>query len=150
MTLQSGHPFTALVSRDNSNTLGTVDRPNIVGDPYTPGPVAANPACVAPSKLETTAAWINPCAFVLAPAGTFGNGGRNNIIGPSFKNLDVVVSRVFKIRERLALQARGEFTNAFNLVNLSNPTATFGSALFGQIHSAAAMRQVQVGLRLTF
>ncbi len=44
------------------------------------------------------------------------------------------------------MQARGEFTNAFNLVNLSNPTASFNSSLFGQIRTANAMRQVQVGL----
>jgi hypothetical protein len=52
--------------------------------------------------------------------------------------------------ERMTLQARGEFTNAFNLVNLGAPTGTLSSAQFGQIRSAGSMRQVQVGLRLTF
>jgi hypothetical protein len=50
----------------------------------------------------------------------------------------------------MSLQARGEFTNAFNMVNLSNPTATMNSSLFGQIRGGNPMRQVQVGLRLTF
>lgn len=150
MTLQSGHPFTALVSRDNSNTLGTVDRPNIVGDPYTPGPVAANPTCVAPTQLQTPTAWINPCAFVLAPAGTYGNGGRNNIIGPSFKNLDFVVSRVFKVRERLAVQFRVEAFNLFNHPNFDLPSQTVDTSTFGSIPSAAAARQLQFGLKIKF
>jgi hypothetical protein len=60
------------------------------------------------------------------------------------------IFRNFKIRERMTLQARGEFTNSFNIVNLGNPTATMSSSLFGQIRSAASMRQAQLGLRLTF
>jgi hypothetical protein len=48
------------------------------------------------------------------------------------------------------LQARSEFTNAFNFVNLSSPTVTLSSAAFGTIRTAGTMRQVQLGLRLTF
>ncbi len=58
--------------------------------------------------------------------------------------------RNFHISERLVLQARGEFTNSFNFVNLGAPTATLSSSQFGQIRSAGSMRQVQVGLRMTF
>ena len=47
-------------------------------------------------------------------------------------------------------QVPGEFTNAFNLVNLGSPTATLSSSQFGQVRSANSMRQVQLGLRLTF
>jgi hypothetical protein len=50
----------------------------------------------------------------------------------------------------MKLEARGEITNFLNMVNLNNPTATQSSALFGQIRSAGEMRQVQLGLRLTF
>ena len=58
--------------------------------------------------------------------------------------------RKFSLRESMNLQFRGEFSNALNLVNLNGPTTTQNSPLFGQIRSPAQMRQVQVGLRLTF
>jgi hypothetical protein len=50
----------------------------------------------------------------------------------------------------MVMQIRGEFTNILNLVNLSNPNAALNAAAVGTIRSASAMRQVQLGLRLTF
>ena len=47
------------------------------------------------------------------------------------------------------LQARGEFTNGFNLVNLSNPNGALNRRPSAR-SSPPDMRQVQVGLRLTF
>ncbi len=58
--------------------------------------------------------------------------------------------RNLRFTERMVLQVRGEFTNVFNLVNLSNPNASLNSASVGTIRSAAGMRGVQLGLRLTF
>ena len=85
LTLQSGRPFTALVSKDNANVSASVDRPLVIGDGNA-GP-------------KTVQQWINTSAFALAPAGTFGNAGRNNLFAPGFKNLDLVVSNTFPIRE---------------------------------------------------
>ena len=82
--------------------------------------------------------------------GTDGTSARNLLIGPGLKNVDLGIFRNFQISDRFTLQARGEFTNIFNLVNLNNPTATLSSNLFGQIRNAADMRQVQLGMRLTF
>jgi hypothetical protein len=42
---------------------------------------------------------------------------------PGTKNLDMSISRNFRIGERIGFQARGEFTNAFNIVNLGTRTA---------------------------
>jgi hypothetical protein len=47
-------------------------------------------------------------------------------------------------------QFRVEMFNIFNTVNWGNPNASFGSASFGQITSAGAMRQVQLGGKLLF
>ena len=152
LTLQSGRPLTALVSADNANVLGNVDRPNVIGDGN--------------AGLHTDQQWFNSCrlvsnvatgcapgespAWALAPAGTFGNAGRNNIIGPSFKNLDVVLSRVFQIRERLAMQFRVEAFNAFNHPNLDAPVQTFDNPSFGSVQVAEAARQLQFGLKIRF
>ena len=152
LTLQSGRPFTALVSRDNANVLASVDRPNVVGDPFQAGPIAGNPTCAfaPPAQLRTPSAWFNPCAFALAPAGTFGNEGRNNLIAPSWKNLDVVMSRVFHIWENVSMQLRVEAFNAFNHPNFDLPVQTFDNASFGSIPAAEAARQLQFGLKLRF
>ena len=136
LTLQDGRPFTALVSKDNANVLGSVDRPNIIG--------AGN------AGPQTVQQWINIGAFALAPAGTFGNGGRNNLIAPSFKNLDVAVSRLFPVTERLAIQFRAEAFNAFNHPNLDAPVQTFDTPSFGSIQQAEAARQLQFGLKIRF
>jgi len=42
-------------------------------------------------------------------------------------------------------------SNAFNMVNLSNPRTNAGSSsTFGKITTANPMRQVQLGLRFAF
>ena len=64
--------------------------------------------------------------------------------------VDLGLFRNFNFTERIRLQFRAEATNAFNFVNLNNPTTGQNSATFGQIRSARAMRQLQFGLRLSF
>ncbi|MGH9666053.1 MAG: hypothetical protein ACRD9L_16630 [Bryobacteraceae bacterium] len=42
-------------------------------------------------------------------------------------------------------------TNSFNLVNLSNPGTNAGNtSTFGHITTAGPMRQLQLGMRLSF
>ena len=134
LSLQNGRPFTALVSRDNANVLGSVDRPIVIGDGNA-GP-------------KTVQQWINTAAFQLAPAGTFGNAGRNNLIAPAYENLDLVLSRMFAIRERVSLQFRVEAFNTFNHPNFDAPVQTFDNPSFGTIQVAEASRQMQFGLKV--
>jgi hypothetical protein len=96
------------------------------------------------------AEWFNTAAFAVPAAGTDGNAARDVLIGPGNKDVDMGLFRNFKLRERMTLQVRAEGTNMLNLVSLNAPTATLSSSLFGQIRTANAMRQVQMGLRLTF
>jgi hypothetical protein len=82
--------------------------------------------------------------------GTNGTVGRNILDAPGFRNVDLGIFRDFKIKERVNLQFRAESTNAFNMVNLNAPSATFSSSSFGSISSARTMRQIQLGMRLHF
>ncbi len=67
------------------------------------------------------------------------------------KNVDMSIRRTFRIVEGKNLEFRGDATNAFNLVNLSNPgTSINSSANVGRISSAGPMRQAQLGLKLMF
>jgi hypothetical protein len=141
ITLQSGLPFNVTTGTDVNLDGNNNDRANLLGNPF------LDPNR---SRAAVTAAWFNTAAFGIPAPGADGNTQRNLMTGPGSKNVDLAIVRNFRIRERMSFQARGEFTNVFNLVNLSNPTASLNSALFGQIRGANGMRQVQLGLRLTF
>jgi hypothetical protein len=40
--------------------------------------------------------------------------------------------------------------NLFNEINWGSPNTTFGAANFGRVTSAGSMRQMELGIRLTF
>jgi hypothetical protein len=152
VTLRSGLPFTVTTGKDTNLDGNTNDRGNLVGNPY------LDPHR---SRAQVVAKWFNTAAFAPPAAGTDGNAGRDILDGPGLQNVDLGLLRNFKIREKMVLQARGELSNAFNMVSLSIPSTALAttanvnngvmsSALFGQIRNAADMRQVQLGLRLTF
>ena len=146
INIHSGFPFTVLNGKDaNLTGNSSAERAQLA-----PGqnPVLSN---------RTAAEWFNVAAFPLAnPANLVngiavdGNSGRNMLRGPTFKDVDLAISRDFAFKEHLGLQLRADAYNVFNLVSLNPPGATVGSATFGVITSASAMRQLQLGLRLTF
>jgi hypothetical protein len=79
--------------------------------------------------------WISAAAFGPPAPGTYGNLGSNNLKGPSVFQLDMAVSRAFRIRERKTLQVRGEAFNLPNHLNPSTPVASTNAGNFGQITS---------------
>jgi hypothetical protein len=94
--------------------------------------------------------------------GTFGNLGRNALRGPGSVNIDVALSRIFKVKGRYALQIRAE---AFNLLNHANfvgaisPTGqpsfstmntNLSSSTYGQVEAAFDPRLLQFAMKLSF
>jgi Carboxypeptidase regulatory-like domain/TonB dependent receptor len=143
INIHSGFPFTVLDGKDaNLTGNSAAQRAQLV-----PGqnPVLSN---------RTAAEWFNTAAFSQNPAvngvSVDGNSSRNMLRGPTFKDVDLAISRDFLFREHLALQLRADAYNVFNIVSLNPPGATLGNATFGVITSASAMRQLQLGLRFTF
>jgi hypothetical protein len=61
-----------------------------------------------------------------------GDLGRNALRGFGATNVDFTLRRQFKIRERLALQARGDLFNIFNHPNFGSPINYLSSPQFGQ------------------
>ena len=65
--------------------------------------------------------------------------------------MDLSVVKQFKVRERLTLQLRGEFFNAFNNTNFADaPGRTAFTPSFGRYFAAENPRQVQIALKLLF
>jgi len=143
--LRSGLPFTITNGNVDANLDGnTNDRAQLIGDPHIANPTAAQ--------------WFNTAAFVqnkiVTGVATDGNSPRNLLDGPGYRVVDLAISRDFRLTERFRLRFRAEGTNVFNMVNLGQPGNSVPSGAtsttFGVISSAAAMRKLQFGLRLTF
>jgi hypothetical protein len=81
-----------------------------------------------------------------------GNSPPNVVRGPGTQNWDIGTEKNFKFGERINLQFRGEFFNAFNHVNLQAPSGNyfFNTASGAKITRAANRRDIQLALRLTF
>ncbi|HEY2940888.1 MAG TPA: TonB-dependent receptor, partial [Vicinamibacteria bacterium] len=140
VSVHSGEPFTVTSGRDNNLDGNNNDRANLVGDPQLPDR----------PRSEAIQQWFNTAAFVPNAIGQDGNSGRNILDGPGYKNVDIALFRDFTLKNSLRLQFRAEATNAFNLVNLSNPNSNLNSSAVGTIRTSDPMRQVQLGLRLWF
>jgi carboxypeptidase family protein len=141
-TLQSGFPLNITSGNDTSFSLPTVgnDQAQLLCTPhYTSG-----------SQAARIAQWFDTQCFGVPADNTFGNVGRNTLIGPGTFNVDMGIHKVFVLRERLRLQLRGEFFNTFNHTQLNNPDTTVADSNFGMITSARAPRIAQVALKLTF
>jgi hypothetical protein len=64
--------------------------------------------------------WLDPNAFVLQPAGTFGNTGRGDFTGPNLRTLDMALSKT-AAWSPLGGTGRLEFRiEAFNVLNRAN------------------------------
>jgi carboxypeptidase family protein len=156
VTIQSGVPQNiGIGGADNASTgNGGYDRPiaTLVGNGF-----VANP---------TPARWYDPAAFVQAPAGTFGNVGRNVLTTPHFQSIDFAVHKQFHVpgAETHVVQFRAE---AFNVLNHPSWGAPNGNIMagapfpgappnaahqgFGVISTTAIpMRQIQLGLKYSF
>jgi hypothetical protein len=99
---------------------------------------------------EVILQWFNTDAFAEPANLTDGNSPRNFIDGPGSKLIDVGIYRDFPLGGGRKLQIRLEATNAFNFVNLDNPTTNVRSGSFGEIDEAGPMRRMQLGARFSF
>jgi hypothetical protein len=92
-----------------------------------------------------------PASTFPAPApGQNGNLGRNTFRGPGFAQVDLALTKNFKIGERISATLRGDAYNAFNRVNLTNPTLDLNNVNFGKSTGQNTPRLIQVGFRVRF
>ena len=147
-TISSGNWFTPTDSNGNfANSDGFEGQlPNVVADPN------HSPHC----QPKT---FFNTCAFVNPPLGSFGDAGRNSVLGPGFQIWDFSVFKTFQMSERTHLEFRTEFFNLPNHTNFllsksgpqqSNNSTILGSSSYGVLTAARAPRQIQFALKLLF
>jgi hypothetical protein len=139
--IQSGNPYTVTSGVDNSQTAVNADRANLIGNPKISGDRI---------KQQQLKQWFNTAAFTVNPIGTFGNVGRNTMIGPNQENIDFGIIKTFTIKERFKAQFRAEAFNLFNHANFNNPNANVSAATFGTITGAGAPRVLQLAWKGMF
>jgi hypothetical protein len=144
MSMQSGFPFTINITGDSAGIGGGNGGILIRGNPV-PGQSGELPA-----DKRSTAEWFNTAAFVAPPAYTFGQLGRNTLVGPGIFNIDSVVSRHIRIRERYGIEIRAEAFNLFNTPNYSQIGRIINASDYGQVDSQLPPRQLQFGAKVTF
>jgi hypothetical protein len=138
--VETGEPFTpTMAGADNSGALSGNWYPNVVG----------NVGLSNPSIGE----WYNVAAFAQPAANTFGDAGRNILIGPRFSDVDFSMAKSFTVPrfERGRLQIRIDATNIINHPSFSNPNASIGNPAAGTITgTSVGGRTVQLGARFSF
>jgi hypothetical protein len=148
---RTGLPVNVTVDRSASvmpDGNSANQRPNLVlGVPLTP------------AGGSTPLHWINPAAFSVPAAQTWGNLGKNIFRGPALWQIDTALQRRIAIREHLALELRGECFNLLNRAQYGNPLADISAAsTFGQITTlvnttptgSGTPRQFEISAKLVF
>ena len=152
-TFQSGSPFSVNSGTNTEGAGAGTQRANVIGDYH-----VAN---------QDPSFWFNPAAFTAPPTYTYGNSGRNIIVGPGTNQIDFSLFKEIPIpvREGMHLEFRAEAFNLFNKPQFDNPNesgATAGAATIG-IPGASALnyagnpaffqrtsREIQLAMKLYF
>lgn len=132
LTLQTGQPFSVLTGKGLSGTGLGNDRPDLVGDPNA-GP-------------RTVQKWFNTAAFVDNQSLTFGNAGRNIVVGPGYRDFDFSVLKNMKLGEKANAQFRAEFFNITNHPSFALPANISAAPNFGALFTTPDAAQNNVGL----
>jgi hypothetical protein len=132
LTLQTGQPFSVLTGKGLSGTGLGNDRPDLVGDPNA-GP-------------HTVQKWFNTAAFVDNQPLTFGNAGRNIVIGPGYRDFDFSILKNMKVAEKFDAQFRAEFFNITNHPSFALPANILAAPNFGALYTTPDAAQNNVGL----
>jgi hypothetical protein len=93
--------------------------------------------------------WFDASAYSVPAAGFQGTAGRNSLIGPGFKRMDLAFTKRFPI-QAARIDFRGEIFNLFNWVNFGNPSANISNTNVGIITSADDPRVVTLSLRVNW
>jgi glutaredoxin len=113
----------------------------VVGDPY---------ANIPEGLLFNPAAFRRPTATG-GEVDLFGNAGRNILIGPKFRTVDLSLLKKVRLREKIRLQFRVETFNLFNTPNYQVPVFRLDNSNVGRVtQTATEGREFQFAVKLLF
>lgn len=136
LTTQSGLWFSPVLQ--TSTTNGTGSRPNRSGSVNYP---------------KTLAQWFDPSPLVFSSPKpyTYGNAGRNSLVGPGRTNWDASIFKSFPVYDRSFVEFRMEAFNTLNHPQFGYPNPNIGNAQAGQITSIVGNpRNLQASVRFQF
>jgi len=159
LTARAGLPINVTLSRsasalpDGNNVNERPDR--VIGVPlYLPG--------------RGVHGWLNPAAFAVPLAGTWGDLAKNVATGPALWQDDSTIEKTFRLTERNNLIFRAEAFNLFNRAQYGQPGSSLNVGSNGLISAPASFgvitstvnpaglvgtgtpRELEFALRLTF
>ena len=139
VSLQSGMPVTVTQATNNNAFAGfALQRPNVIS------------RTSLPASQRTPAHFFNTSAFVTAPQFVIGNGSRNPVRGPAYRDLDVALVKHTALPAETSMEFRCEFFNITNTPAFAQPNGSFGAAAFGSITSTTTdPRVIQLAIRLS-
>ncbi|MGA2856171.1 MAG: carboxypeptidase regulatory-like domain-containing protein [Candidatus Sulfotelmatobacter sp.] len=154
---QTGSPFSIFSGLDNSGSGMLADRADLAPGYTVQKAILGSGRSHAAEVLE----WFNTNAFVPNAIGTFGDTGKNILRGPRFFQADLAAVKNAKLSERLSLEFRAEFFNAFNNVNFGKPDGNLSDTSFGEItglaggsssntYGTAQPRVIQFAMKFSF
>jgi hypothetical protein len=137
---QSGNPVNIVTSNSTVTGVANTLRPDVLG------PIAI---------IGSVDRWFDTSVF--SPAASFGNLGRNVVIGPGFNNTDFSLVKNTELSEKISMQFRVEVFDLLNHANLGQPGNVVGTPGFGRITNtrfptgeSGSSRQMQLGIKLIF
>jgi hypothetical protein len=139
-TWQSGTPYTPTVTGAVSDVAQGVNgslRANYTGEAIR----LPNP---------TIDQYFNTSAFTVPDVGSYGNAGRNIIIGPGSRLLNASFSRDLVLGPNRTVTVDLSANNLLNLVNYTGINTNVNSPSFGQVTSVRPMRSMVLNLRFRF
>ena len=138
--MQTGNPWSILISGDTANVGTGSQRASQVGVVYPEGFVSGGASRVA----------FNPKAFALPAKGTFGNTGRNIVRTAGLNNWDMAINKRFRLAERARLEFRTELFNTWNHTQYLQFDNTLQDIGFGTWTGARPPRIIQFALKLIY
>ncbi len=142
--LTTGTPFSVTSGVDNSKSGVNADLADRIGPAITYNGT---------SRAQEVTKWFNTAAYTTNAVGTFGNSGRNSLVGPGLEDVDLGFTKALPSVSVIRPVFRAEAFNLLNHTNLANPNGSLSSSSFGKITSINANgspRVLQVALRLEF
>ena len=171
VTYQTGIPLTATFGTYDPAGLGFLGpsasgpRPNQYADPFTAGPISANPdpRCqktvsqggLAADQTRVLGSWFNPCAFqqdfpVVGIPNNVGTAGRGTIDGPPIFRVDFTMTKNIYFGETMRLQLRGEAFNVLNHTNFTTVNTNATTTTLGAVTGTRDPRTLQFGIKFYF